>query len=148
MQGVLNEKNGRAFHIIYIGCGRGESDCAHEVPRSLGEHNHDRSVRQRYVRCTQKHNGSVRFPFIGSKNRSKIPNENGSIFTDSLETHGSTIYQVVLRCHLYIETIILPRQARDIHRETALKKDITVFSGGPIQGSQGKRKIVFLRCHF
>jgi hypothetical protein len=65
-----------------------------------------------------------------------------------LETHGSTIYQVVLRCHLPMKTIILPRQARDKHGETALKKDTTVFSGGPIQGSQGKRKNVFLRCHF
>jgi hypothetical protein len=42
----------------------------------------------------------------------------------------------------------LPRQARDSHRETALKKDITVFSGGPIQGSQGKRKNVFCDAIF
>ena len=40
---------------------------------------------------------------------SVVKRENGSIFTDSLETHGSTIYQVVLRCHLYIETIIFAK---------------------------------------
>jgi hypothetical protein len=35
-----------------------------------------------------------------------------------------------LRCHLYIKTIILPRQARDKHRENS-KKDVPFPTSDP-----------------
>ena len=39
------------------------------------------------------------------------------------------IYQMrYLRCHLYIKGTILPRQARDKHRESTQKKRATMFS--------------------
>ena len=34
-----------------------------------------------------------------------------------------------LRCHLYIKTIILPRQARDKHRESTQKRVAAFFLG-------------------
>jgi hypothetical protein len=36
--------------------------------------------------------------------------------------------KTVFLSHLYFKTIILPRQARDKHRETALKKETSPFS--------------------
>eukprot|EP01046_Picozoa_sp_COSAG06_P010946 COSAG06_NODE_612_length_13800_cov_14.100650_13_plen_112_part_00 len=52
---------------------------------------------------------------------------------------------VFLRCHIYLETTILPRQARDKHRETALKKQTSVFLQAPL-GSTGCGTIVCVTC--
>ena len=58
---------------------------------------------------------------------------------------------VVLRCHLYIHAIFLPRQARDKHREAALKKDYRFLSGAYSDRSPATlavKRTVFLGCHF
>jgi len=39
------------------------------------------------------------------------------------------IYKRLLRCYLYIETIFLPRQARDKHRESIQNEGVFSFLG-------------------
>jgi hypothetical protein len=61
-----------------------------------------------------------------------VRTQDASVYIDYRVT--TVMKRALLRCHLYIKCIILPKQARDKHRENS-KKDIAFLQANADDGS-------------